>query len=130
MEKKIDFQINLNYFSAEEFNQPGAPESWRKMDLNLLMILDNMRAYSEIPYKITSAYRSPEYNKKLKNSSPNSSHCKGRAVDIYAPDSKTKYLIVKAALHYGISRIGIMDKAVHIDIDDIEKPDKVIWTYY
>ena len=122
--------INLSYFKMEEFNQPGLPESWRKMDINLLMLVDKMRHRSGIPYKITSAYRSAEYNATLKNSSKNSAHILGKAVDISAPDSKTKYLIIEAAIHFGIERIGIASNFIHIDIqEETEKPTKVIWTY-
>ena len=128
MEEKIDLKINLHYFKMAEFNQPGEPESHKEMDKNLLMLLDNMRHRSKIPYKITSGYRSQEYNKKI-NGAKNSSHCKGMAVDISATDSTTKYLIVEAALHFGIQRIGVGSNFIHIDIDDQDKAAKVIWTY-
>ena len=112
----------------EEFNQPGLPESHKNMDTNLLMILDNMRHRSNIPYTITSGYRSQEYNKKI-GGVKNSSHCKGLAVDIAAPDSTTKYSIIEAALHFGIQRMGVGSNFIHIDIDDQDKPAKVCWTY-
>ena len=113
----------------EEFNQPGLPESWRKMDINLLMLVDNMRHRSGIPYKITSAYRTPEYNKKI-GGVKYSAHLLGKAVDISAPDSKTKYSIIEAALHFGIERIGVASNFIHIDLqEETEKPTKVIWTY-
>lgn len=126
-EKKIDFTIDLKYFKMEEFNQKGLPESWRKMDINLLMILDKMRHRAGIPFKITSAYRSPEYNKTLKNASPNSAHLLGKAVDIAVKDSKSRYLILEAAIHFGIQRIGIGDNFIHIDIK--EYPAEVAWIY-
>tara|TARA_R110002073_G_C9246162_1_gene562193 strand:- start:23 stop:412 length:390 start_codon:yes stop_codon:yes gene_type:complete len=129
MEKeKVEIKINLHYFKMEEFNQPGLPESHKKMDTNLLMILDNMRHRSKIPYTITSGYRSQEYNKKI-GGAKNSSHCKGMAVDIAAPDSTTKYSIIEAALHFGIQRIGVGSNFIHIDIDDQDKAAKVCWTY-
>jgi uncharacterized protein YcbK (DUF882 family) len=111
----------------EEFNQKGLPESWRKMDINLLLILDKMRHRAGIPFKITSAYRSPEYNKTLKNASPNSAHLLGKAVDISVKDSKSRYLILEAAIYYGIQRIGIGDNFIHIDIK--ENPAEVAWIY-
>ena len=115
----------------EEFNQPGLPESWRKMDINLLMLVDKMRHRAAIPFNITSAYRSQEYNDALKNSSKNSAHIKGKALDIAATDSRSRYLIIEAALYYGIQRIGISKAGgfIHIDIDDTEKPAKVAWLY-
>tara|TARA_R110000744_G_scaffold304388_2_gene412924 strand:- start:1384 stop:1725 length:342 start_codon:yes stop_codon:yes gene_type:complete len=112
----------------EEFNQPGAPESWRKMDINLLMLVDKMRHRAGIPFKITSAYRDAEYNKSI-NGVENSSHIKGKALDIAASDSKSRYLILESAIHYGIQRIGIANSFIHIDIDDTEKPATVVWLY-
>jgi len=128
--KKIEFNIKLNYFDISEFDQPGLPGSGKeKMDVNLLMILDNMRHRSDIPYKITSGYRSPEYNKKI-GGVKNSPHIKGKAADISAPDSRTKYLILEAALHFGIERIGVGSNFIHIDIQEKpEKPTKLVWTY-
>ena len=128
MEKKIDFQINLKYFKMEEFNQPNLKESWRKMDLNLLLLVDKMRDRAGIPFKINSAYRSPEYNKKI-GGVANSSHCKGMAVDIATKDSRSRYLILEAAIHFGIQRIGIAKSFIHIDIDDSTKSSKVTWLY-
>jgi uncharacterized protein YcbK (DUF882 family) len=129
-EKKIEFNIKLNYFDISEFDQPGLPGSGKeKMDVNLLMILDNMRHRSDIPYKITSGYRSPEYNKKI-GGVKNSPHIKGKAADISAPDSRTKYLILEAAFHFGIERIGVGSNFIHIDIQEKpEKPTKLVWTY-
>ena len=129
-EKKITIECKFHYFDYSEFDQPGLPGSGKEfMDTRLLMILDNMRHRSKFSYKITSGYRSPEYNSTLKNSSPDSSHCKGKAADIYAANSLQKFSIIEAALHFGIERIGVGANFVHIDIDDKEKPAKVCWTY-
>jgi uncharacterized protein YcbK (DUF882 family) len=134
-EKKIEFNIKLNYFNISEFDSPDLPGSGKdNMDVNLLMILDNMRHRSGIPYKITSGYRTPEYHKRLKEkgykTSKTSPHLLGKAADISAPDSRSKYLIVEAALHFGIERIGIGANFIHIDIqEEPEKPVQLIWTY-
>ena len=129
-EKKIEFNIKLNYFNMSEFDEPGLPGSGKEyMDVNLLMILDNMRHRSGIPYKINSGYRSSEYNKKI-GGAENSAHIKGKAVDISATTSSQKYLIIEAAIQLGIQRIGVGDNFIHIDIQEKpEKPTKVIWTY-
>lgn len=128
--KKIEIIHKFNYFKFEEFDQPGLEGSGKEfMDIRLIMILDNMRHRSQIPYKITSAYRSQEYNDTLKFSKKNSSHIKGKAVDISAVDSKTKFSILEAAIHFGIQRIGIGKNFIHLDIDDKEKPAEVCWTY-
>ena len=128
--KEIEIIHSFNYFKFEEFDQPGMPGSGKEfIDIRLILILDNMRHRSQLPYKINSGYRSQEYNDTLKNSSKNSSHIKGKAVDISAPDSKTRYSIIEAALHFGIQRIGIGSSFIHIDIDDKDKPAEVCWIY-
>lgn len=128
--KKVEFNIKLNYFDISEFDEPGLPGSGKeKMDINLLMILDNMRHRSGIPYKITSGYRSSEYNKKI-GGVKNSAHIQGKAADISATDSRTKYSIIEAALHFGIQRIGVASNFIHIDIqEETEKTTKILWTY-
>tara|TARA_R100000655_G_scaffold106014_1_gene154815 strand:- start:171 stop:566 length:396 start_codon:yes stop_codon:yes gene_type:complete len=129
-EKKVEFNIKLNYFDISEFDQPGKPGSGKaNMDINLLMIVDNMRHRSGIPYTITSAYRDSEYNRKI-GGVKNSAHCLGKAVDIAAPNSAQKYKIIESALHFGIQRIGVGSNFIHIDIQEQpDKPTEVIWTY-
>lgn len=128
--KKLEIIHKFNYFKFEEFDQPGLEGSGKKyMDIRLIMILDNMRHRSKMPYKINSGYRSQEYNDTLKNSSKNSSHIKGKAADIAAPDSKTRYSIIEAAIHFGIQRIGIGKYFIHLDIDDKDKPAEICWIY-
>jgi|TARA_R100001594_G_scaffold27813_1_gene52787 uncharacterized protein YcbK (DUF882 family) len=128
-EKKIGVTINLNYFKMSEFDCPCEEGSGSKMDLNLLIILDKMRHRAGIPFKITSGYRCQKYNDSLKNSSKNSAHIKGRAVDISALDSRSRFLIIESAIHFGIQRIGIGKSFIHIDIDDHEKSAQVAWLY-
>ena len=134
-EKKIEINIKLNYFDISEFDSPDKPGSGKEnMDVNLLMILDNMRHRSGISYKITSGFRTPEHHKKLKEkgykTSDTSPHLLGKAADIAAPDSRSKYLIIEAALHFGIQRVGVGANFIHIDIqEEPEKPVRLIWTY-
>lgn len=125
----VRMEVKFNYFTYEEFDQPGIPGSGKeKMDTNLIMILDNMRHRSQLAYKINSGFRTEAYNEKI-GGVKNSSHIKGKAVDIAAPDSKTKFSIIESALHFGIQRIGVGTNFIHIDIDDIDKAAKVCWTY-
>ena len=128
--KKVEIILNLNYFELSEFDQPGLPGSGQEfMNPNLLMLVDKMRHRAGIPFHITSAYRSKKYNDALKNSSKNSAHIKGLAVDIAATDSANRFKIIEAALFLGIQRIGVGSTFIHIDIDDKDKPAKVCWTY-
>jgi uncharacterized protein YcbK (DUF882 family) len=96
------------------------------MDANFLHKLDKARSIAGLPFKINSAYRSPEHPLSIKN--PSSSHIKGLAVDISVKDSRTRFIIVDALIKAGFNRIGIADTFIHVDMD-LDKSNKVIWTY-
>ena len=96
------------------------------MDANFLHKLDKARSIAGLPFKINSAYRSPEHPLSIKN--PSSSHIKGLAVDISAKDSRTRFIIVDALIKAGFNRIGIADTFINVDMD-LDKSNKVIWTY-
>ena len=97
------------------------------MNQEFLDKLDQARELANIPFKINSAYRSPEHNAKI-GGKPNSSHLRGLAVDISVKDSRSRFIILEALISVGFNRIGIADTFIHVD-DDKEKSEKVIWTY-
>jgi zinc D-Ala-D-Ala carboxypeptidase len=97
------------------------------MDLGFLAKLDEAREIADIPFKINSAFRTPEHNAKI-GGKPNSSHLRGLAVDIRAADSRTRFIILNALIKVGFNRIGIAKTFIHID-DDPEKSGKVVWVY-
>ena len=96
------------------------------MNMDFLAKLDEAREYSNIPFIINSAYRSPEHPLSIKN--PSSSHIKGLAVDISAKDSRTRGLILDALRAVGFNRIGISDTFIHVD-SDLDKSQNVTWLY-
>lgn len=97
------------------------------MNQEFLDKLDQARELANIPFKINSAYRSPEHNAKI-GGKPNSSHLRGLAVDISVRDSRSRFIVLEALIKVGFNRIGIADTFIHVDLDK-EKSDKVIWTY-
>ena len=115
----------MKYFKIEEFNCDGVI-CYNKMDVDLLRMLDEARGYANTPFKLTSTWRSIEKNNSLKNSSKNSSHLKGRAVDIACADSVTRQKIVSGLIKAGFTRIGVSKTFIHADNDD--KTD-AIWLY-
>jgi len=124
--------MNLTYFSLSEFASPDLPDSGINMDGEFLAKLDNARAIANIRFKITSGYRTKEYNEELRKrgykASPDSAHLSGHAADIAATSGKERWTIVNALIRSGFNRIGIAKSFIHVD-DDPSKPNNVIWTY-
>ena len=127
--KKIEQQMALKYFKLSEFDD--APGTGKNMKKEFLTKLDKARAIADVPFKITSGYRSKETNDRLikqgYKASPNSSHLKGLAADISCKDSSTRQKIVNALIQAGFTRIGIADTFIHCDTDK-DKQD-AIWLY-
>lgn len=90
--------------------------------------LDKMREECGFPFKINSGFRTKEQNDKLKDAVVDSAHTTGEAVDIACTDSTKRMKMISSAFTNGISRIGIADTYLHLDIDKT-KPQKVIWLY-
>jgi len=122
--KKIEQQMALKYFKLSEFDD--APGTGKNMKKQFLTKLDKARAIADVPFKITSGYRSKETNKRVGGVST-SSHLKGLAADISCKDSSTRQKIISGLIKAGFTRIGIADTFIHCDTDK-DKND-AIWLY-
>ena len=124
--------MTLKYFKLSEFDCPFEEGSGSKMNYTFLEKLDQARGLAGIPFKITSGYRTKEYNEDLikrgYKASKNSSHLKGLAADISVKDSKSRFIVFNSLLLAGFTRIGIADTFIHVDLDT-DKKQNVIWTY-
>jgi zinc D-Ala-D-Ala carboxypeptidase len=126
--------MELKYFKLSEFDSPDLPGSGVNMKPEFLQRLDNARSIANIPFKITSGYRTAAHNKSLKDKGhqavPNSPHLSGFAADIAIPNagSRERFIIVRALIHAGFTRIGISKTFVHCDCDPT-KDKEVIWLY-
>lgn len=89
--------------------------------------LDFARTIANIPFIITSGYRCEAHNEAVGGKS-NSAHTRGRAADIKATDSRSRFLIVEALLAAGFTRIGVAKTFIHAD-DDPTLPQEVMWDY-
>ena len=118
----------MRNFKITEFASPDEPGSGFYMDKDFVCLLDKARDLAGIPFKITSGFRSKEHNKKV-GGIENSSHLRGLAVDIYTPDSKSRFLIIDSLLRVGLTRIGVGRNFIHVDADTSKSPN-VVWTYY
>ncbi len=122
--KKVEEQMALKYFKLSEFDD--APGTGKNMKKEFLTKLDKARAIANVPFKITSGYRSKETNKRVGGVST-SSHLKGLAADISCKDSSTRQKIVNSLIQAGFTRIGIADTFIHCDTDKDKKD--AIWLY-
>lgn len=84
-------------------------------------------AWKIYPFRLNSAFRTPEWERKHGRAGT-SAHCKGRAVDIATPDSRTRWYVLNALLRVGFSRFGIGKAFIHVD-DDVcrTRPDRCIF---
>lgn len=110
-------------FTRAEFGFHGDIEP----DPNMVRILDDAREIAGVPFVITSGIRSPERNAEV-GGVETSSHLTGKAVDIRAPSSRHRFLIVQALIECGANRIGVGNGFIHFDTDR-GKPADVMWTY-
>tara|TARA_B110000046_G_scaffold74671_1_gene82765 strand:+ start:2496 stop:2915 length:420 start_codon:yes stop_codon:yes gene_type:complete len=120
----------IKYFDLSEFDSPDDTDSGDNMDINFVRKLDKAREIAGIPFKVNSGYRTPFHNTMV-GGVESSSHmnipcC---AVDIKAEDSRTRFIIISAAIQVGINRIGIGKNFIHLDADKTKSQD-VTWHYY
>jgi len=120
----------MKYFTDREFlckcEECGG--GIEQMDSGFLSMLDKAREYAGIPFNIVSGYRCPKWNRKVGSISDN--HPAGRAADIKAIDSRTRYQIIRGALKAGFNRIGIHKAFIHLDnMPDTDASQEVIWIY-
>ena len=103
-------------------------EGIEQMNEEFLRMLDNAREFADTSFVINSGYRCPRCNRKVGSISDN--HPAGRAVDIKAIDSRTRYQIIRGALKAGFNRIGLHKAFIHLDnMPDPEASQEVIWVY-
>ena len=125
---------DFKHFTYSEFDcKSGNGKGAYFMQYQFICLLDDARSLAGVPFIITSGYRTEEYNQSLIDqgykASPNSSHCKGIAVDIETKTSEDRYKIIESLIKVNIKRIGIGKGFIHCDID-FTKDQNLIWTYY
>ena len=119
-------QVTKN-FNLNEFNSKCGrpmPENIKKNVIELIHNLQVIRDEVKVPISITSGYRSPEHNAKVKGAK-DSQHVKGTAVDFKVQGLKPKEvaLIVERLIKEGKIKqggIGIYPSWVHYDIRGIK----------
>lgn len=87
--------------------------------------LDLARAMAGIPFKITSGLRTPGANA-VSGGIENSSHLKGKAVDLAVSNNRERFMLIRSLLAAGLTRLGAYDKHIHADTDNT-KDSEVFW---
>lgn len=95
------------------------------LDPRLVEMLDAAREAAMVPIVITSGYRTPAMNVTV-GGVEDSSHTKGLAVDVRAPNDQYGKQVAFGLGQAGFKRAGIYDKHIHVDIDDT-KPTPARW---
>ena len=117
-------EYKMKYFKLEEFDD--AAGTGKNMKKDFLIKLEEARKIADIPFVITSGWRSRETNKRV-GGVKNSSHLAGVAADIKCINSKDRAIIVGSLIKAGFTRLGIANSFIHVD-SDITKNDS-IWLY-
>ena len=118
---------DIEFFDLHEFDSPDELGSGSKMQRSTLLKLDKARELADIPFFITSGYRTKRHNQKVGGVN-GSSHTKGHAIDISATSSTQRFKIFNALLQAGFERVGISKNFIHAD-DDPLKSKQVLWLY-
>ena len=120
---KITEHFDSTEFSCNDEAKTEYPSHLIKTILTpLCKDLEKIRALTNQPMTIISAYRTPSHNSKIPGSAKNSEHCKGTAVDI-SLKGMTGFQLYKAILHLIKNKVirdgGVSyyqkDKHVHYD---------------
>jgi len=92
--ENIEKEMALQYFKLSEFDSPDSKGSGKNMTKEFLIKLEIARDIANVPFLISSGFRTPQHNISLKKqgykASANSSHLKGCAADIVCKDSGTR----------------------------------------
>lgn len=113
------------YQTAKRFACPCCGQNW--LDPRLEALVKKIENETGHELEITSGFRCEKHNKKV-GGSETSSHLTGLAVDVAIDASRTRYVVVGAAIRLGINRIGVGPNYLHLDIARHKAP-RVIWVY-
>lgn len=110
-------------FKRSEFKCKCGNCTFEAVDVELLEVLEDLRAWADGPITITSGNRCADHNSAV-GGAPGSKHVSGIAADIKVADISTeevyRYLDSKYPNKYGI---GLYDNWVHIDV----RSEKARW---
>ncbi len=117
----------IRYFKPWEFDSPDEPGSGKRISLELVRKLDDIRHDYGSPLHVNSGVRTARHNAEV-GGVDSSAHVDGLAADIRVSSSYQRYMLLGLALSKGVPRIGIGRSFLHLDLDT-SKPQFVVWLY-
>lgn len=121
--------LKLKYFKLSEFDSPDLEGSGEYMQVKCLRMLDRAREIAQMPFKITSGFRTQAHQDNLTKrgyeTAKNSPHLAGQAADIAYFTEIHLDKIIQACVQVGFTSIGIGKGFVHVDT----RPRKAVWFY-
>ena len=116
--------MSLKYFKREEFTCQVSGTN--NMEREFLEKLDELRAYCDFPFIITSGYRHPTMHPIERKKDVPGTHAQGIAADIKITNAADRFTLVSNAVKLGFTGIGIASDFIHVDT---RGTTPVIWTY-
>ena len=116
--------MTLNHFTREEFDCQVSGTN--NMELEFLKKLDQLRAWCEFPFIITSGYRHPTLHPIERKKDVPGMHAQGIAADIKITNAADRLKLVSSALELGFTGIGVASDFIHVDT---RGTTPVMWTY-
>ena len=108
-----NFQLTKN-FKLHEFLTKNQKDSTTKLNLNIILELQNLRTAFGSPIGISSSYRSTSYNKSV-NGATSSQHIYGNALDTYPLNGDVKGWITTVVKYKKFGGVGQYRTFLHID---------------
>lgn len=115
---RIDGKVS-NFKVSEFACKDGSDEI--VIDTALVVLLQKIRTAYAQPVIINSAYRTPDYNKKV-GGVANSQHVYGKAADIRLKSTESRQCLqlLQSAEKYGAMGLGLYGDFCHVDVRDVK----------
>ena len=107
---EIDWS-RYEHFTREEFADRATGAC--RMNAGVVDTIAAIRAQVGFPMRITSGYRTEEHNRAV-GGGRYSAHLEGMAADV-SVTGEMAFSVVKAALKFGVTGVGIYPTFVHLD---------------
>jgi uncharacterized protein YcbK (DUF882 family) len=129
--KTIDDLITDGRKSMSNYFSPDIDRmiDFDKIDHIALGMLNTAREIAEVPFIITSSYRTPEHSETVGGSRADAhTETPCTAFDIAASDAHCRMRIIKGLIAAGFGRIGVNVENNHIHVDHSNNlPPEVFW---